>query len=136
MTFRLDPRVAAHRAASQLGGEETDVVEVEYCLAELSSMGEPPTKDFHVPNSDRYTETIVDGMELPLYKRQAKALTRMQAIEDGAVSFPEEERSEIVLPGIGWCLIAKAAKHSPLRGGVLGDAIGSGKTVVTIALIL
>jgi hypothetical protein len=136
MTFRMNPHVAAHRAAAQLGGEETGSVEVNYCLSELSSMGEPPTTDFRVPNSDRYTETIVNGMELPLYKRQAKALTRMQAIENGKVLFPEEERSEIVLPGIGWCLIAKAAKHSPLRGGVLGDAIGSGKTVVTIALIL
>ncbi|CAJ1936311.1 unnamed protein product [Cylindrotheca closterium] len=136
MTLKMNPYVAAHRAAAQLGGEETGSVEVDYCLSELSSMGEPPTTDFHVPNSDRYTETIVGDMELPLYKRQAKALTRMQAIENGEVLFPEEERSEIVLPGIGWCLIAKAAKHSPLRGGVLGDAIGSGKTVVTIALIL
>ena len=48
----------------------------------------------------------------------------MQAIESGSVAFSEEERAEIVLPGIGWCLIARAAKHSPLRGGVLGDAIG------------
>ncbi|KAL3944975.1 MAG: hypothetical protein SGBAC_000951 [Bacillariaceae sp.] len=136
IAFRMNPHVAAHRAAAQLGGEETGSVEVEYCLSELSSMGEPPTSDFHVPNSDSYIETTVNSMELPLYKRQAKALTRMQAIENGEVSFPEEERSEIVLPGIGWCLIAKAAKHSPLRGGVLGDAIGSGKTVVTIALIL
>ena len=75
-------------------------------------------------------------MTLPLYKRQAKALTRMLAIESGDVMFSEEERSEHVLSGIGWCMIARAAKKTPLRGGVLGDAIGSGKTVVTIALIL
>jgi SNF2 family DNA or RNA helicase len=37
---------------------------------------------------------------------------------------------------VGWCLIARARKRTPLKGGVLGDAIGSGKTVVTIALIL
>ena len=42
----------------------------------------------------------------------------------------------ISIIGVGWCLIGKASKTSPLRGGVLGDAIGSGKTVVTIALIL
>ena len=60
----------------------------------------------------------------------------MLAIESGDVAFSEEERSEHVLPGVGWCLIARAKKTSPLRGGVLGDAIGSGKTVVTIALIL
>lgn len=133
---KMNPYVPAHRAAAQLGGEQTGNVDVEYCLSELSSMGEPPTKEFHVPNSDSYEETTIDGLVLPLYKRQAKALSRMLAIENGSVPFAEEERSEIVLPGIGWCLSAKASKSSPLRGGVLGDAIGSGKTVVTIALIL
>jgi SNF2-related domain len=132
----MNPAVAAHRAAARLGGKATGSIEVEYCLAELSSMGEPETRDFHVPNSDAFDETHIDGLALPLYKRQAKALTRMLAIENGSVQFLEEERSEHVLPGIGWCLIAKAQKEFPLRGGVLGDAIGSGKTVVTIALIL
>jgi hypothetical protein len=136
LVIQMNPDVAAHRAAAQLGGETTGSVSVEYCLSELSSMGEPPTRNFHVPNSDAYDPAQVQGLVLPLYSRQAKALSRMQSIERGEVPFSEEERSEIVLPGIGWCLIAKASKHSPLRGGVLGDAIGSGKTVVTIALIL
>jgi hypothetical protein len=60
----------------------------------------------------------------------------MRDIEAGKVDFNEEERSEHILNGIGWCLIGKASKITPLKGGVLGDAIGSGKTVVTIALIL
>ena len=138
----MDPSVAAHNAAASLVQGRTNAIEyakslqVDYCLAELSSMGEPDTKVFQVPNSDGYSEASVDGLELPLYPRQAKALTRMQAIESGEVEFSEEERSEHVLPGIGWCLIARASKKAPLAGGVLGDAIGSGKTVVTIALIL
>ena len=123
----MNPYVAAHRAAAQLGGETAGTLDIDYCLSELSSMGEPDTKVFHVPNSDTYEETAIADMELPLYKRQAKALTRMLAIESGKVPFSEEERSEHVLSGIGWCLIARAAKKSPLRGGVLGDAIGSGE---------
>lgn len=136
LVVQSNVHVAAHRAAAQLGGEDTGTIEVDYCLSELSSMGEPDTKEFHVPNSDAYEDTAIDGLEFPLYKRQAKALTRMLEIENGDVPFSEEERSEHILPGIGWCLMARAAKKSPLRGGVLGDAIGSGKTVVTIALIL
>jgi hypothetical protein len=120
LVIRMNPYVAAHRAAAQLGGKETGSIKVDYCLSELSSMGEPPTREFHVPNSDAYDETVVDGLVIPLYKRQAKALTRMLAIERECVFFSEEERSEVVLPGIGWCLIARAAKSSPLRGGVLG----------------
>lgn len=141
LVVQMKPAVAAHRAAAFLvrrreNADANNTLHVDYCLSELSSMGEPDTKEFHVPNSDPYKETPVDGLELPLYPRQAKALTRMLAIENGDVHFSEEERSEHVLPGVGWCLIARAAKKSPLRGGVLGDAIGSGKTVVTIALIL
>jgi len=136
LVLSMNPYVAVHRAASILGGEETDHVDIDYCLSELSSMGEPDTKDFKVPNSDEFTPTHVPELELPLYPRQAKALTRMMDIERGKVKFPEEEHSEHILPGVGWCLIGKASKKSPLRGGVLGDAIGSGKTVVTIALIL
>lgn len=128
----MNPYVAAHRAAAQLGGESTETLDVDFCLSELSSMGEPDTKVFHVPNSDAYEPANVPGMQLPLYKRQAKALTRMMAIERGDVLFSEEERSEHVLSGIGWCLIARAAKKSPLRGGVLGDAIGSGKCRVLV----
>ena len=142
MFVRMDPLVAGHHAAAylvrgrDLGDDYAKTLHIDYCLSELSSMGEPSAKEFQVPNSDHYEETHAKGLTLPLYKRQAKALTRMQAIERGEVQFSEEERSEHLLHGIGWCLIARAAKRSRLRGGVLGDAIGSGKTVVTIALIL
>lgn len=135
LEIKMNPFVIAHRAAAHLGGQDAPI-QVKYCLTEISSMGEPPTREFVVPNSDAFDETHIDNMRLPLYKRQAKAVTRMKAIENRSVAFAEEEFSEAVLPGVGWCLRAKAAKTSPLRGGVLGDAIGSGKTVVTIALVL
>jgi hypothetical protein len=130
----MNPYVLAHRAASILGGEKTSEIKIEYSLNELSSMGEPIARPFQVPNSDSYMPTSVELL-FPLYPRQAKALTRMMDIESGSVVFKEEERAEENLPGVGWCVIAKAFKESPLRGGVLGDAIGSGKTVITIGLI-
>lgn len=138
LSIRMNPRIAAHRAAAILGGDSSSSIQVDYRLSKLSSMGEPVTKEFRVPNSDNYDVTTFakNEMTFPLYTRQAKALTRMLDIENGSVVFPESERSEHVLPGVGWCLIGRAQKKSPLRGGVLGDAIGSGKTVVTIALIL
>jgi len=146
-TVRMNPFVAAHQASAYLvrgrglSDHYAKTLDVEYCLSELSSMGEPNTEEFHVPSSDAYDEADAEklkslGLLLPLYPRQAKALTRMLSIERGEVEFLEEERSEHMLHGIGWTLIARAKKKVPLKGGVLGDAIGSGKTVVTIALIL
>ena len=142
LIISMNPVVAGHQAAAHLirsrglGDDYIRSVCVYYCLSELSRMGEPLTKEFHVPNSDAYVETHIESLELPLYPRQAKALTRMQAIESGLVEFNEEEMSEHILNGVGWCLIGRAARKNPLHGGVLGDAIGSGKTAVTIALIL
>ena len=67
---------------------------------------------------------------------QARALGRMLAIDDGAVSFTEEEMSDHALAsGIGWTLKVKAAREAPLRGGVLADAVGAGKTVNALALV-
>ena len=88
-----------------MGDDYASSVCVCYCLLELARMGEPLTKEFHVPNSDAYEDTQVNGMALPLYPRQAKALTRMQAIENGRVEFNEEEMREHILNVVGWCLI-------------------------------
>ena len=126
VTLYMDPMVAAHRAAALLGGAQSSQLDVDCCLSELSCMGEPDTKVFAVPNSDGYKPTNIE-LTYKLYPRQAKALTRMMDIESGKVEFSEEERSEHVIPGIGWCMIGRASKTSRLRGGVLGDAIGSGE---------
>jgi len=135
---RMNPFVPVHQAAAPLvaGLAEDEEITASYRLTELSSMSEPKTEPFKVPNSDAYGQFTVNGLALPLYPRQAKALTRMRDIEEGRVQFNEEERSEDVLPGIGFCLIGRAQRKSNLRGGVLADSIGSGKTAVTIALIL
>mmetsp|Transcript_4107 Transcript_4107/g.5670 ORF Transcript_4107/g.5670 Transcript_4107/m.5670 type:complete len:1268 (-) Transcript_4107:118-3921(-) len=138
LKVRMNPVVAAHNAAAALiqGRDVIDDLQVSIRLAELTSMAEADTTEFRVQNSDVYGETSVPGLKLPLFPRQAKALTRMMDIECGKVIFSEEERSEHVLPGVDWCLMGRATRNCPLKGGVLADAIGSGKTVVTIALIL
>ena len=138
VTIRMNPQVPAHHAASALmhGRDVSDKIDIAFRLSELTSMAEADTEEFRVPNSNTYDETSVSNLIHPLYPRQAKALTRIINIEKGEVIYSEEERSEHVMPGIGWCLIARATRNTPLRGGVLADAIGSGKTVVTIALIL
>ena len=60
----------------------------------------------------------------------------MLAIDDGDVDFTEEEMSDHALAsGIGWTLKVKATREAPLRGGVLADAVGAGKTVAALALV-
>ena len=59
----------------------------------------------------------------------------METIEDGLVNFVEEERREFPLPGFGWLLEGKAELTTAIRGGVLGDVMGGGKTATIIALV-
>eukprot|EP00957_Ditylum_brightwellii_P044118 3347797-Ditylum_brightwellii.AAC.1 len=72
-----------------------------------------------------------------LYERQQKAVTKMCSIEDGNTLFEELEMSEQEMPGsAGWSLIAKATRETKISGGVIADAIGAGKTVISIAIIV
>jgi len=47
----------------------------------------------------------------------------------------EEEVAEALLPQLGWQAEAKATREVVIRGGVLADAVGYGKTCITLALI-
>ena len=93
---------------------------------------------FEIPTSDDYNK-VEDptnwNKTFPLYPRQKRALGRMETIEDGLVNFVEEERREFPLPGVGWLLEGKAELTSAIRGGVLGDVMGGGKTATIIALV-
>ena len=52
------------------------------------------------------------------------------------IGFDEVEFSDHALSsGVGWTLKVRAMRSAPLRGGVLADAVGAGKTINAIALI-
>ena len=54
---------------------------------------------------------------------------------DDAAPFVEEEISEAVLEPLGWRVEGKAEREHHVRGGVLADAVGYGKTAITLGLI-
>ena len=61
----------------------------------------------------------------------------MLSIEKRRTEFEELDMSEHALPGsTGWSLMARAVRPSKISGGVIADAIGAGKTVISISIIL
>ena len=71
-----------------------------------------------------------------LRKEQRRSLTWMQSQEsDDAPDFVEEEIEEAQLPHLGWRAEARASRCTPIRGGVLADEVGYGKTAITLGLI-
>ena len=142
VTVKCFPEIVAHRAARQLvegrGGNLRDEVTVSFRLSDLMQQSDPITSPFKVRNCDKEEPTFVKLSEpYNLYERQQKVVSKMLAIEDKRTTFNEIEMSEQEMPGSsGLSLIAKASRDRKLCGGVICDAIGSGKTVVSISMIL
>ncbi|KAG5647866.1 hypothetical protein DXG03_007790 [Asterophora parasitica] len=74
--------------------------------------------------------------KFPLRPEQQRSLEWMVRQESPtAEPFMEEEISEAVLPPLGWRAEGRAQRPVRLRGGVLADQVGYGKTAITIALV-
>ncbi|KZT54292.1 hypothetical protein CALCODRAFT_17501 [Calocera cornea HHB12733] len=74
--------------------------------------------------------------KVPLRTEQLRSLTWMlrQEAKD-ALPFIEEEIAEAVLDPLGWRAEGRATRPAVIRGGVLADQVGYGKTAITLGLI-
>jgi SNF2-related domain len=71
-----------------------------------------------------------------LRKEQLRSLTWMKNQEsEDAPPFIEEEVEESLLPQLGWRAEGRATTNVDIKGGVLADQVGYGKTATTLALI-
>jgi CRISPR/Cas system-associated endonuclease/helicase Cas3 len=50
-------------------------------------------------------------------------------------TFVEEEISEAALPALGWRAEGKAERPVMVRGGVIADQVGYGKTIISLAYV-
>lgn len=71
----------------------------------------------------------------PLRPEQLRSLSWMLAREQSDEHFHEEEVSEAMLGPLGWRAEGKAIRPVLVRGGVLADEVGYGKTAITLGLI-
>ncbi|KAG8221025.1 hypothetical protein J3R82DRAFT_2535 [Butyriboletus roseoflavus] len=76
------------------------------------------------------------NFKLDLRKEQLRSLTWMLEREAHDVApFIEEEISEATLEPLGWRAEGRAQRPVKVRGGVLADQVGYGKTAITLGLI-
>mmetsp|Transcript_15839 Transcript_15839/g.39337 ORF Transcript_15839/g.39337 Transcript_15839/m.39337 type:complete len:1761 (-) Transcript_15839:1193-6475(-) len=143
LAILLSPDVVGHHAARNLlkgrGIDlSTESVEVSVRLFSLLFQQDPRLDDFIVPSCISESLTKV-GLKAPyfLYERQQKVVTKMRAIENRETCFEETEMYEEYMPGsTGWSIVAMANRKANISGGVIADAIGAGKTVISIGMIL
>jgi SNF2-related domain len=76
------------------------------------------------------------SFRIPLRKEQLRSLHWMLAREaPDATPFVEEEISEAILAPLGWRAEGRAERVVHIKGGVLADQVGYGKTAITLGLI-
>mmetsp|Transcript_36589 Transcript_36589/g.88683 ORF Transcript_36589/g.88683 Transcript_36589/m.88683 type:complete len:2159 (+) Transcript_36589:2-6478(+) len=142
LRVNLNPEVVAHYAAGHLsrgrGFSSNDTINVSVRLCASQFQSDPKVDAFRVPScKDEQPIKVELKKPFKLYERQQKVVSKMLAIENRVTDFAEIEMYEEHMPGsTGWTVIAKAQRNAKIAGGVIADAIGAGKTVISIALIL
>ncbi|KAJ3199694.1 hypothetical protein HDU82_000216, partial [Entophlyctis luteolus] len=89
----------------------------------------------HLEDKDPQVDQPPDFKNYPLRPEQLRSLGWMIRQEEHPVGFIEEEISEASLDYIGWRAEGRVSRKVTVRGGVVADEVGYGKTAITIGLI-
>lgn len=128
-----------HRALARLKGSLTGVdlkyswrLETNYNPAAKI----PRAKFILTSNKEDVPHTQPPKFKVDLRLEQLRSLTWMLKQEsDESPPFIEQEISEAVLEPLQWRAEGRFQQTLCIRGGVLADAVGYGKTAITLALI-
>ncbi|KAL4062601.1 hypothetical protein J3A83DRAFT_4381778 [Scleroderma citrinum] len=129
-----------HRALSRLpSGNRTELLTLSWRLdtdfAPAVKMSPPSYRLLSNKNDPQHEQPPNFG-KLPLRPEQLRSLTWMLECEAmDAPPFIEEEISEATLEPLGWRAEGRAQRPIRVRGGVLADQVGYGKTAITLGLI-
>ena len=127
-----------HRALAKLANiVDGDDIKIDW---RLDTQFEAPTryrlKDFILTNNKL---TLEAEYEFPTGERlrpeQKRSLRWMIGQEADDMAFYEEEIEEATLTQLSWRAETRVRRNRTVRGGVLADEVGYGKTATTLALI-
>ena len=141
-TVRLGVNFASlmHRAFSRLPpakGKAGNITISWRIQTDYVPMARLPKYPFSLPSNKQDKEhEQPPNFRIPLRPEQLRSLTWMVAQESPkADPFVEEEVSEAILEPLGWRAQGRALRPKHVRGGVLADQVGYGKTAITLGLI-
>ncbi|SPO47219.1 uncharacterized protein PSANT_04907 [Moesziomyces antarcticus] len=137
--FGLNAATLMHRAVSRLPPSKgAGTVELSWRLTKLDraiDMFKLPSYTLRSNRQDAEAPTP-ELFRVELRREQKRSLTWMLEQERADVEpFCEEEIAEGLLEPLGWRAEGRAVRNMTVRGGVLADAVGYGKTCISLALI-
>jgi hypothetical protein len=132
----INPATLIHQAASHLAPRQGPIGaswRLDTAYVPIPIISKP---EFTIP-SNRHDEPASQpkGFKLNLRPEQLRSLKWMQQQEDTSEPFVEEEICEGVSEHLGWRLEGRARRSVMIRGGVLADQVGYGKTAIMLGLI-
>jgi site-specific DNA-cytosine methylase len=134
----LNPMALVHRAVApiQRYGSWNSHIEAEWCIRTYHDL-DVATSFLPAPLLSTEDEPEVEsaGFRRDLYERQKKTLGWMTEVEKGKTEWKEENIKEFSIKILRWNVLARAWRSVPVRGGVLADGIGTGKTTVALSLV-
>lgn len=139
LTIDLNVCTLVHRAVANLCGDDSsNGVNVSWRL-DTKFIWQPhiTLPEFKFPNNMNDAQSVQPPHWIGrLRSEQLRSLSWMVSREAGDVEpFFEEEVEEAVLPQMGWRAEGRARRSRQIRGGVLADHVGYGKTAITLGLI-
>lgn len=138
VTFNI--QTLLHRAHDKLVSSGSSNSDVSLSWRLVSNAHD--LRDFEFPkfqltsNRDDPRSLQPPGMQIRLRPEQLRSLSWMVAQEaDDTPPFEEEEVEEALLPLMMWRAECRASSKKTVRGGVLADQVGYGKTALILGLI-
>jgi hypothetical protein len=139
IVFGVNVASLVHQAASRLPCESDSRPTVSWriCIHEedSTSVARLPALALRSNRSDPQSAQPPNFKSYPLRMEQLRSLHWMLEQETMTEDWHEEEVSEALLPALKWRVEARAHLSVPMRGGVLADQVGYGKTAITLGLI-
>ncbi|GAA6033422.1 hypothetical protein JCM8097_006743 [Rhodosporidiobolus ruineniae] len=144
--FRIGLNIVtlAHRALAQLPStvgslhkRKKPTIEWRLTTSSNVELGKDLSREFTLKSNRDDPEAKNPGRfkKFELRKEQLRSLHWMIEQEKNPKPWVEEEVAEALLPQLGWHAEVKAQREVVVRGGVVADAVGYGKTAITLGLL-
>lgn len=135
----LNVKTMFHRACGAIAHRQDDSTAVEFYwrITSNDDTDIPRPGSYRILNNNKEPGAAQPPhFQILLRSDQLRSLRWVLSREsNGQPAFPEEEVEEAILGPLNWRAEAKVIVHRKIRGGILADHVGFGKTAVILGLI-
>ncbi|KAI1611632.1 hypothetical protein EDD36DRAFT_409129 [Exophiala viscosa] len=137
LDVQLNITTMAHRATSLHVGHIGKLLDLLWHIERYNHLATPP-KFVNIKISSNISGEVIATLRLGnrlLWKSQREVLAWMQQCEDSPQLWNELAQVECRLPSLQCRVEVKSFLEREIRGGVVADDVGAGKTTTSLALI-